>query len=211
MLICCVYHVYLSYTISLYWPSVFAGQTLASRWSRRPWGSWERSTRRWLEKSLHLRKAKFFAVADSIWHQVSAEECEEHWQKQFDSSAKTCSHAFWKVRNPRWYAADDELLSISSGKTDGVGCTSFGLHFRATARTRWEGWSARLGSGGKPTTSSQVCATTLSMDELFCTLQLFRVCPECLDFGGVCPDQWRSEERAARQDAGWFSKFLWSG
>ena len=49
-------------------------------------------------------------------------------------------------------------------------------------------------------------APQLSMDELLCTLQFFRVCPECLDFGGVCPDQWRSEERAARQDAGWFSK-----
>ena len=31
------------------------------------------------------------------FHQVTAEECEEHWQKQFESSAKTCSHAFWKV------------------------------------------------------------------------------------------------------------------
>ena len=28
--------------------------------------------------------------------QVSSEDCEEHWTKQFDSSAKTCSHAFWK-------------------------------------------------------------------------------------------------------------------
>lgn len=27
---------------------------------------------------------------------MSAEDCEEHWTKQFDSSAKTCSHAFWK-------------------------------------------------------------------------------------------------------------------
>jgi hypothetical protein len=27
---------------------------------------------------------------------VTAEECEEHWVKQFDSSAKVCSHAFWK-------------------------------------------------------------------------------------------------------------------
>ena len=33
-----------------------------------------------------------------FFYQVTAEECEEHWQKQFDSSAKTCSHAFWKVR-----------------------------------------------------------------------------------------------------------------
>jgi len=30
------------------------------------------------------------------YKKVTAEECEEHWQKQFDSSAKTCSHAFWK-------------------------------------------------------------------------------------------------------------------
>merc|ERR1719305_2121551 len=30
------------------------------------------------------------------YKKVSAEECEEHWRKQFDSSAKTCSHAFWK-------------------------------------------------------------------------------------------------------------------
>ena len=36
-----------------------------------------------------------------IWYQVTAEECEEHWQKQFESSAKTCSHAFWKVKNQR--------------------------------------------------------------------------------------------------------------
>ena len=28
--------------------------------------------------------------------QVSPDDCEEHWTKQFDSSAKTCSHAFWK-------------------------------------------------------------------------------------------------------------------
>ena len=27
---------------------------------------------------------------------VSQEDCEEHWTKQYDSSAKTCSHAFWK-------------------------------------------------------------------------------------------------------------------
>lgn len=30
------------------------------------------------------------------YKKVTTEECEEHWQKQFDSSAKTCSHAFWK-------------------------------------------------------------------------------------------------------------------
>jgi len=30
------------------------------------------------------------------YKKVTAEECEEHWQKQYDSSAKTCSHAFWK-------------------------------------------------------------------------------------------------------------------
>merc|ERR1719233_2784651 len=30
------------------------------------------------------------------YKKVTAEECEEHWQKQFESSAKTCSHAFWK-------------------------------------------------------------------------------------------------------------------
>ena len=51
------------------------------------------------------------------------------------------------------------MMSCSVWAVDAVGCTSFGLHFRATARTRWEGWSARLGSGGKPTTSSQVCAS----------------------------------------------------
>ena len=28
--------------------------------------------------------------------QVSQEDCEEHWTKQYTSSAKTCSHAFWK-------------------------------------------------------------------------------------------------------------------
>ena len=27
---------------------------------------------------------------------VSQEDGEEHWTKQYDSSAKTCSHAFWK-------------------------------------------------------------------------------------------------------------------
>ena len=31
------------------------------------------------------------------YKKVTAEECREHWQKQFESSAKTCSHAFWKV------------------------------------------------------------------------------------------------------------------
>merc|ERR1719193_755635 len=30
------------------------------------------------------------------YKKVTAEEWEEHWQKQFESSAKTCSHAFWK-------------------------------------------------------------------------------------------------------------------
>ena len=30
------------------------------------------------------------------YKKVSMEECEDHWNKQFDSSAKTCSHAFWK-------------------------------------------------------------------------------------------------------------------
>lgn len=30
------------------------------------------------------------------YKKVSSSECEEHWNKQFDSSAKTCSHAFWK-------------------------------------------------------------------------------------------------------------------
>merc|ERR1712241_55422 len=30
------------------------------------------------------------------YKKVEAEECEDHWNKQFDSSAKTCSHAFWK-------------------------------------------------------------------------------------------------------------------
>ena len=30
------------------------------------------------------------------YKKVSREECEDHWNKQFDSSAKTCSHAFWK-------------------------------------------------------------------------------------------------------------------
>ena len=30
------------------------------------------------------------------YKKVPSEECEEHWNKQFDSSAKTCSHAFWK-------------------------------------------------------------------------------------------------------------------
>ena len=28
--------------------------------------------------------------------QVTQDDCEEHWTKQYDSSAKTCSHAFWK-------------------------------------------------------------------------------------------------------------------
>ena len=35
-------------------------------------------------------------INPSFLCQVSSEDCEEHWKKQFDSSAKTCSHAFWK-------------------------------------------------------------------------------------------------------------------
>ena len=58
---------------------------------------------------------------------------------------------------------------MSSGKTDAVGWTSIGLHFRETARTRWEGWSARLGSGGKPTTSSQVRFCQLSIMVELCS------------------------------------------
>ena len=30
------------------------------------------------------------------YKKVEAEECQDHWNKQFDSSSKTCSHAFWK-------------------------------------------------------------------------------------------------------------------
>ena len=30
------------------------------------------------------------------YKKVPAEDCEDHWNKQFESSAKTCSHAFWK-------------------------------------------------------------------------------------------------------------------
>jgi len=30
------------------------------------------------------------------YKKVSADECQEHWNKQYESSAKTCSHAFWK-------------------------------------------------------------------------------------------------------------------
>ena len=46
----------------------------------------------------------------SISHQVTAEECEEHWQKQFDSSAKTCSHAFWKVIKQCWWNTNPMLI-----------------------------------------------------------------------------------------------------
>ena len=33
------------------------------------------------------------------YRKVTAVECQDHWQQQFDSSAKVCSHAFWKVRD----------------------------------------------------------------------------------------------------------------
>ena len=29
---------------------------------------------------------------------VDGDECKKHWNMQFESSAKTCSHAFWKVK-----------------------------------------------------------------------------------------------------------------
>jgi len=41
-------------------------------------------------------KQETLAELKKKYKKVTAEECEEHWQKQFDSSAKTCSHAFWK-------------------------------------------------------------------------------------------------------------------
>ena len=41
--------------------------------------------------SLNLQKGFLYLLL-----QVSPDDCEEHWTKQFDSSAKTCSHAFWK-------------------------------------------------------------------------------------------------------------------
>jgi len=41
-------------------------------------------------------KQESLAELKKKYKKVTAEECEEHWNKQYDSSAKTCSHAFWK-------------------------------------------------------------------------------------------------------------------
>jgi len=41
-------------------------------------------------------KQETLAELKKKYKKVSKEDCEEHWTKQFDSSAKTCSHAFWK-------------------------------------------------------------------------------------------------------------------
>ena len=41
-------------------------------------------------------KQEMLAELKKKYKKVPAEECEDHWNKQFDSSAKTCSHAFWK-------------------------------------------------------------------------------------------------------------------
>lgn len=41
-------------------------------------------------------KQETLAELKKKYKKVTAEECEEHWNKQYDSSAKTCSHAFWK-------------------------------------------------------------------------------------------------------------------
>ena len=41
-------------------------------------------------------KQESLAELKKKYKKVKGEECEEHWNKQFDSSAKTCSHAFWK-------------------------------------------------------------------------------------------------------------------
>merc|ERR1719210_379360 len=41
-------------------------------------------------------KQETLAELKKKYKKVSPDDCEEHWTKQFDSSAKTCSHAFWK-------------------------------------------------------------------------------------------------------------------
>ena len=41
-------------------------------------------------------KQESLAELKKKYKKVNSEECEEHWNKQFDSSARTCSHAFWK-------------------------------------------------------------------------------------------------------------------
>ena len=41
-------------------------------------------------------KQETLAELKKKYKKVTEEECEEHWNKQYDSSAKTCSHAFWK-------------------------------------------------------------------------------------------------------------------
>merc|ERR1719397_244694 len=41
-------------------------------------------------------KQESIAELKKKYKKVNSEECEEPWNKQFDSSAKTCSHAFWK-------------------------------------------------------------------------------------------------------------------
>merc|ERR1719233_2241032 len=41
-------------------------------------------------------KQETLAELKKKYKKVTSEECQEHWNKQFESSAKTCSHAFWK-------------------------------------------------------------------------------------------------------------------
>jgi len=41
-------------------------------------------------------KQETLAELKKKYKKVTPEECEEHWNKQYESSAKTCSHAFWK-------------------------------------------------------------------------------------------------------------------
>jgi len=41
-------------------------------------------------------KQETLAELKKKYKKVTADECQEHWNKQFESSAKTCSHAFWK-------------------------------------------------------------------------------------------------------------------
>jgi len=41
-------------------------------------------------------KQETLAELKKKYKKVTADECKEHWNKQYESSAKTCSHAFWK-------------------------------------------------------------------------------------------------------------------
>ena len=79
-------------------------------------------------------KQETLAELKKKYKKVAAEESEDHWNKQFDSSAKTCSHAFWKgnCRN-RTLGIECEIglrkksYNVLTGEGQAV-CHHHGLH-----------------------------------------------------------------------------------